>query len=197
MSGFTCHHVNVTTCCKHSQVSLRIHGRRPRFLSTPIHHSSFKSAVHLLQRIPMVCRTWMTFAWLEPDHQNMINPSTHTFLSSSFQSVFGIKWQLMNEGFMWAVAYLNVSVWLMAASITSMSLFKRHQVTISKSGSKEELCEWTDLTIGRVASEQVWLSTLWQIRAALDVSAVTKITLYCRSHEQRQQRWKLPQGPES
>lgn len=36
-----------------------------------------------------------------------------------------------------AVAYSNVSVRLMAASVTSMPLYKRHQVTIGKSGSKE------------------------------------------------------------
>lgn len=67
----------------------------------------------------------------------------------------------MKDGLTWAVAYLNVILRLMAASITSLSLFKRHQVTVGKSGSKErELGEWnwSDLTYGRVASENLKFS---------------------------------------
>ena len=82
-------------------------------------------------------------------------------------SVGSVWRKVAAPAFLMAVAYLNVSVRLMAASVTSMPLYKRRQVTIGKSGSKEgEVGEETDLTPGHLRfsfgslshdeSQQLW-----------------------------------------
>lgn len=135
----------------------------------------------------------------------------HVFLPTSrsvsciliFTLYTGNMMQLMNASFLWAVAYLDFSVWLMAASITSLSLFKIHQVSIEKSGSKEELWVWTHSTeregcIGKFKSSVLALCPVTNCSSTqVNANEVTKLMLYRQNYKQRQLRWNLPQGVES
>lgn len=166
MRGFTCHRVSMSTCCNNVECHWGNMARDLVFCPHPsitAPSALIKSEVHLLYRLLVSHRK---NACPSP-HLTKRKPSvvkmilTHTLpfavykliceLDFNFRFLFGKKngntRQLMNEGFIWAVAYFNVSVWLIAASITRKSLFKTHQLTIEKSGSKEgELGEWTDTT---------------------------------------------------
>lgn len=160
-----CQHAHML---QHCAVSFRVHGTRPcllvhvQFITAPSAHLQLlprreRPSSHLY----LITKNWQTVRAFGPAHTH-----THTHFPTLSSSYVGftlisnlcLVWngntgQLMNAGFMWAVAYLNVSVWLMATSITLMSLFKIHQVTIWKSGSEEEVVWWTDMIYGRVASQ--------------------------------------------
>lgn len=169
MRGFTCHRVSMSTCCNNVECHWGNMARDLVFCPHPsitVPSALIKSAVHLLYRLLVSHRKNACpsphLTKSKPSVVKMILTHTHTHTSLrrlqtdmrvGFQfpvSVWqknGNTRQVMNERFIWAVAYLNVSVWLIAASITRKSLFKTHQLTIEKSGSKEgELGEWTDTT---------------------------------------------------
>lgn len=167
MRGFTCHRVSMSTCCNNVECHWGNMARDLVFCPHPsitAPSALIKSAVHLLYRLlvshrknacpsPHLTKSKPSVVKMILTHTHFPSPSTNWYASWIPISGFclakknGNTRQLMNEGFIWAVAYLNVSVWLIAASITRKSLFKTHQLTIEKSGSKEgELGEWTDTT---------------------------------------------------
>lgn len=155
-------------------VSLIKHSMRPCFFHP---HPSIKapsvlirSAMHLLQW-PLV---WFVESGCPSPHMKQTTNNTHTsphcpplVILVRFKSLISVGCKIATQGIWWMrdlcgqwPTWILVCNWWLQ-SITSATLFTRHQVTFRKSGSKEqEVGEWTDLTYGkgRAASEHLKFS---------------------------------------